>query len=65
MKSPDRAQVPDLLTPGEVMRRLNVSRKTVDRYRRSGSLPAIKLPGGHARFRREDVEAIERGEVPA
>jgi excisionase family DNA binding protein len=54
-----------LLTPGDVCRRLNISRTTLSTWARDGVIPSIQLPGGHRRYRPADVEAIERGEVPA
>ena len=50
-----------LLTPAEVMARLNVSRQTLVRYVDGGHLPAVVLPSGHRRYRDTDVEALERG----
>lgn len=56
---------PGLLLPGEVMRRLNVSRNTLNRWDADGLLVAVRLPSGHRRYRAEEVQAIERGEVSA
>lgn len=52
----------DLLTSTEAARLLGVDRSTVARYVRQGKLPAIKLPSGHTRIRREDVNRLVRGE---
>lgn len=49
-----------LLTPRQVCERLQVSRQTLAVWVRAGKMPAITLPSGHRRYRREDVEAIER-----
>lgn len=57
-------QVPTLLTPAEVAERLRLTDETIHRWCRDGKLPFIQLPGGIKRFRREDIEAIERGEQP-
>lgn len=54
-----------LITPREAMRRLGVTRKTLLRYEDAGQLVPVKLPSGHRRYRDEDVQAIERGEVMA
>lgn len=48
----------DLLTTTEVARLLGVDRTTVARYVRQGKLPAIHLPSGHVRIRREDLERL-------
>lgn len=47
-----------LLTPGDTMRVLGISRSTLDRYVSSGKLAATRLPSGHRRFVASDVEAI-------
>jgi excisionase family DNA binding protein len=53
-----------LLTKREVSQRLRVSERTVDRWRRLGLIGAVQpLPGGAVRFRREDVEQLERSET--
>lgn len=55
-----------LLTPREVCSRLRVSRQTLANWVTAGHLYPVLLPGGgHRRYRVEDIEAIERGEVPA
>lgn len=54
-----------LMTPAEVQQALNVSRSTLVTWDAEGLLKSIRLPKGHRRYRRADVEAIERGEVPA
>jgi excisionase family DNA binding protein len=55
--------VPDeLLTTGEAAELLGVSRWTCLRYIREGRLPAVRLPSGHMRIKRSDVERlIEQG----
>ena len=50
----------DYLTPGEVAQLLHVSPKTISRWASQGLLPCLVTLGGHRRFRREDVERIER-----
>lgn len=57
-------QLPVLLTVPEVAERLRLSDETVHRWARDGKLPYVPLPNGMKRFRREDIEAIERGDTP-
>lgn len=49
------------LTPAEAMERLHVSRSTLNRYVDRGLLTAHRLPGGHRRFERGQVEALAAG----
>ncbi|GIF08716.1 hypothetical protein Asi03nite_62540 [Actinoplanes siamensis] len=58
--SPDLNEDP-LLTPGEVAQIVRVSRKTVTRWANAGRIPVVRTPGGHARFRRSDVDALLNG----
>lgn len=54
----------DLLTTTEAARLLGVDRSTVSRYVRLGKLPiAVRLPSGHARIRKADVERLLRDGV--
>lgn len=53
---------PELLTTAEVARMLRVVPSTVQRWAQLGQLPAIRLPSGGLRFRREDVERLLRRE---
>ena len=53
------AESQPLLTIDGVCARLALSRETVRLLVREGRLPAIQLkPGGHLRFRSEDVERL-------
>lgn len=52
--------VPALMTPGEVAGIFRVDPKTVTRWVGAGRMPAIKSPGGHHRFHRDDVRALLR-----
>lgn len=48
----------ELLKSGEVARKLQVSCKTLRSWCDEGSGPAhLRTPGGHIRFRPEDVES--------
>jgi excisionase family DNA binding protein len=57
-------QLPELMTPAEVAEALRLSDETIHRWARIGKLPHVDVLGVK-RFRREDVEAILRGETPA
>ena len=49
----------DLLTPDEIAETYKISRQTVGRWAREGTLPTgARTPGGHRRFRRGDVERV-------
>jgi excisionase family DNA binding protein len=48
------------LTPSEVAAFLHVSPKTVSPWAAQGLIPCLVTPGGHRRFRGEDVEEIRR-----
>jgi DNA-binding transcriptional MerR regulator len=49
---------PDYLTPGEAAAIAHVTVRTIHRYGTAGLLGFIKLPSGHRRYVREDVEAL-------
>lgn len=50
-----------LLTPGEVAALFRVDPKTVTRWAVAGKLTAIRTPGGHRRFREDEVRALLTG----
>ena len=50
-----------LLTPGEVAAMFRVDPKTVTRWATAGRIGSIRTPGGHRRFREEEVRALLRG----
>ena len=50
--------VDELLTSSEAARMLRVSKATITRYVRLGQLPAIRLPSGHLRIRRREIEKL-------
>lgn len=56
MPSEDRDEY---LSPGEVARILHVSPKTVARWADAGWLSCVLTLGGHRRFARDEIEALE------
>jgi iron complex outermembrane recepter protein len=48
----------DLLTTTQAGEMLGVSRWTISRWIGEGRLPAVRLPTGRLRIRREDVELL-------
>ncbi|HEY8449001.1 MAG TPA: helix-turn-helix domain-containing protein [Bacillota bacterium] len=54
---------PELLTLTEAIKALRISRRTAYRWLQDGTLPAVKI-GGRWRVRREDLDALLRGEKP-
>ena len=50
------AHVPPFLTSSEAALRLGISIDTLKRAAHRNELPSTKTPGGHFRFRPEDVE---------
>ncbi|MEV0843633.1 BldC family transcriptional regulator [Actinocatenispora sera] len=52
----------ELMTPGEVAALLRVDPKTVTRWAAAGRIGSIRTPGGHRRFRADEVRAIVGGE---
>lgn len=48
----------DVMTPAEVGAAFGVDPRTVTRWTKTGKLPYFMTPGGHRRFRRQDVEAM-------
>lgn len=58
---PDKS---DMLTTSQAAELLNVDRATIARWVRLGQLPAIRLPSGHWRVRRAEVEKLLREEAP-
>lgn len=49
-----------LLTPGEVADLFRVDPKTVSRWAKAGRIGSVPTPGGHRRFREDDVRALLR-----
>ncbi len=54
-----------LLTPAEVATMFRVDPKTVTRWAKEGKLASIRTPGGHRRYREDDVQALLRGDGQA
>ena len=46
------------MTPGEVAVLFRVDPKTVTRWAAAGRIASIRTPGGHRRFRADDVRAL-------
>jgi excisionase family DNA binding protein len=47
-----------IIGPSEVATMFGVDAKTVTRWANEGKLPSFRTPGGHVRFRREDIEPL-------
>jgi excisionase family DNA binding protein len=45
----------NLLTPAEVAKLFQVDPKTVTRWATKGRIRSVRTPGGHRRFRRQDI----------
>lgn len=52
------SSLPQLLTIDEVARILQVSKKTLHRWERSGRIKSVRTPGNQRRFKRWEVEHI-------
>ncbi len=52
---------PKLLTPGEVAQLFRVDPKTVTRWARDGKLSSMRTPGGHRRYREDEVRDYLEG----
>jgi excisionase family DNA binding protein len=53
----ERARGGDWLTLGEAAAYLGVAQSTIRKWSDAGRVQAFKTPGGHRRFRREDLDA--------
>lgn len=56
---------PRPLTTGQVATIFGVTPSTVQRWADQGDLSSFKTPGGHYRFRIEDVEALKAASTQA
>lgn len=54
----------DLLLPREVADIFRVTVRTLRNWERKGVLVPVRLPSGHKRYRREEVEALLRTRLP-
>ena len=54
----------ELLRPAAAANRLGVTTETLREWERAGTLPAYKTPGGHARYRTEDIDTLVGAEPP-
>jgi excisionase family DNA binding protein len=57
----ERARGGDWLTLGEAAAYLGVAQSTIRKWSDGGRVQAFKTPGGHRRFRREDLDAYLAG----
>ena len=55
---------PDWLTLGQAARFLGVAQSTIRKWSDDGRVRAFYTPGGHRRFRREDLESFVDGSGP-
>ena len=55
---------PAILTSKDVALVFGVTTTTVREWAEEGKLPSFKTPGGHRRFRREDVYAVRDASAP-
>jgi excisionase family DNA binding protein len=51
----------ELMTAAEVAKALRIDARTIARWARSGQLRCVRLPSGHRRYRREDIEKLLEG----
>src|ERR671912_689371 len=58
------ASEPDWLTLGQAAKYLGVAQSTIRKWSDSGRLSAFYTPGGHRRFRREDLDSFLGGSRP-
>jgi excisionase family DNA binding protein len=50
-----------LLTPAEVAAEFGVTRPTITRWAATGRINSIRTPGGHNRYREDEVRALLAG----
>ena len=56
------ADLPKLMTVGEVAALFRVDEKTVNRWAAAGLIGTIRTPGGHRRYRESEVRALLEGD---
>src|SRR4051812_13116785 len=54
--SPTMTEAPTWMTLSRASNYLGVAQATIRRWTDSGQLPSFKTPGGHRRFRQEDLD---------
>jgi excisionase family DNA binding protein len=65
-RMPVPADEPDWLTLGQAAKYLGMAQSTIRKWSDSGRLPAFYTPGGHRRYRRNDLDQfLERGGAAA
>jgi len=64
LTSPPPAGEQAFLSRGEVARLFGVSVSTVTRWARTGLLKAVRTPGGHYRFRADEMRRAARAGSP-
>jgi excisionase family DNA binding protein len=62
MDQMSKADLDWVLTPAEVARVFGVDPKTVAKWADRGKIPFLRTPGGHRRYRLDDVYALRRQE---
>jgi excisionase family DNA binding protein len=63
---PVPANEPDWLTLGQAAKYLGMAQSTIRKWSDNGRLPAFYTPGGHRRYRRNDLDLfLERGGAAA
>src|SRR5215216_1672912 len=66
-RMPVPADEPDWLTLGQAAKYLGMAQSTIRKWSDGGRLPAFYTPGGHRRFRRNDLDEFlsgSRGPAP-
>ncbi len=53
----------DILTTNEVAAQLSCARTSIINWVNQGELVSFETPGGHRRFKREDIISLEKGTI--
>src|SRR5437763_5209040 len=59
------ANEPDWLTLGQAAKYLGVAQSTIRKWSDQGRVPAFHTPGGHRRYRRNDLDNFLNPSAPA